>query len=69
MRAIVEIGTFDRLGAPTFWHIAPGPRKETQEYCLGIIDEKVFVNEVEIVEWTEKRLRLMDNNNIPEEGG
>ena len=54
---IIEIGTFDGNGMPTFWHLAPEKMAGT-EHCLGIFDEKVYVNGVEIVEWTEKRLRL-----------
>ena len=66
---IIEIGTFDDNGSPIYWSIGPenGTRSDfkpqeskPENYCLGIIDDKVYVNGVEIVKWTEKRLGLME---------
>jgi len=58
---IVKIGTFDRDGVPTGWHI---DIKSTSEkgYVLGVGNIGpgiVDVNGVEIVEWTEKRKKMM----------
>jgi len=55
---IVKIGKFNEHGWPTGWHLNSEGMKDSA-YCLGIIDEKVFVNGVEIVEWTEKRLEMI----------
>ena len=53
---IVKIGTFDERGMPTGWIIADNPNSTgSSYYALGIIDDTVRVNGVEIVEWTKKR--------------
>ena len=64
---IIKIGTFDERGFPTGWSIDGIDMKEG-EYCLGIIKEKVYINGVEIVPWTEERNRCMIINNQNKEG-
>jgi len=56
---IIKKGTFSKEGAPTGWTIAPGQDEEI-DYCLGVIDDKVFVNGVEIEEWTKERKKMMN---------
>ena len=65
---ITKIGTFEKNGMPTGWVLAPESEiglnyepkvVEADEYCLGIIEDKVFVNGVEVVEWTAARLERM----------
>jgi len=60
---IIKIGTFTEQGFPTNWHI-DGTDMKDGEHCFGIINEKVCVNGVEIVEWTEKRREIMKENFI-----
>jgi hypothetical protein len=58
---IIKIGTFDKRGIPTGWHIDLSDQKGT-EYCLGIdqiFSGSVDVNGIEIVEWTQARKDLM----------
>ena len=73
---IIKIGTFNKQGIPIGWHIdMDGANKnqpayvfainnekayKNKEYVFGIIDEKVCVNGIEIVEWTEERDKCME---------
>ena len=58
MAKIVKIGTFNEQGFPIEWDIDAEGTADI-EHILGIIDDKVYVNGVEIVEWTEERKRHM----------
>lgn len=58
---IIKIGTFDKQGHPINWHIDLDKIHDNERYALGVInEEKVCVNSVEIVEWTEERDRCME---------
>ena len=64
MAKIIKIGTFNKQGFPIEWDVDMEEAKEWKEvkevrHVLGIIDDKVYVNGVEIVEWTEERKRCM----------
>lgn len=64
---IVEIGTFDNHGMPTYWTMNGSDQKEGEKYCLGIdqlFPGSVDVNGVEIVEWTKKRKRQIKGGNL-----
>ncbi len=68
---IIKIGTFNECGNPINWHLdACGVTDDlkTTEYGLGIVKEKVYVNGVEIVEWTEKRREIMTKTAIWKHG-
>lgn len=58
---IVKIGTFNKFGTPINWELAcENPQNVSDAgYILGVIDEKVFVCGVEVVEWTNDRLEIM----------
>ena len=56
---IIKKGTFDKQGMPTEWHIDMN-EQENVEYALGVIKEKVCVNGIEIVEWTQERDKCME---------
>ncbi len=68
---IIKIGTFNEQGNPINWHLdACGVTDDlkTTKYGLGIIKDKVYVNGVEIVEWTEKRREIMTETAIWKHG-
>ena len=64
---IIKIGTFNEQGSPIQWHLEPDSAEKT-EYCLGIIKEKVCINGVEVVPWTEERNRCIARGRISEGG-
>ena len=60
---IIKIGTFNKQGFPTNWHIESDMKDGKS--ALAIIEEKVYVNGVEILEWTEKRREIMTEGEKP----
>ena len=63
MAKIVKIGTFNEQGFPIRWTVDTEGVEEL-EHVLGIINEKVYVNRVEIVEWTEERKRCITGGGL-----
>jgi len=59
MVKIVKIGTFNNQGFPLGWSIDTKDSEELK-HILGILGDKVYVNGVEIVQWTEGRKRCME---------
>lgn len=59
MAKIVKIGAWDKKGMPTGWHLDLNDLPPC-DYALYINnDGRVFVGEVEIVEWTEARKKAI----------
>ena len=55
MAKIIKVGSWDKAGMPTGWHLDIGEMPPCR-YVMKV-DEggRVFVGDVEMVEWTEAR--------------
>jgi len=58
---IIKIGTWNEQGFPLYWSIDLVEREPVPAHrcCIEVRNEKVYVNGVEIVPWTEERNRAM----------